>query len=779
MKRVQQGSSSLRSALRDIRHRTGLFEKATRVKLRVSDEADSGAGKVRYGVAAIGDDPFPRALQEQLEQGSISLYRGGTNWESARELTCEVEASDSGYFVLGKEGLEKDEFRLRELPSSQAPRRALFRLQDAPVESDIPLLRLFLEPDEADWPSFTKDSGDVEWTVLKDLDRDGCAQQREFVRLLLASPDFSLMNGPPGSGKTTVIMEAIVQAVRDGRRVLLCAPTHVAVDNVLERLDASGLMDREGILPVRIESGRYKADLTKRFTESEMASSFRASVSSHLESLSREEWSAAQRALLELATADPQRLNEMLMNASNLVCGTTVGVNRHSFFDDQGDRPQREQFDHLIIDEASKVTLPEMLVPAIRATHWSLIGDVRQLSPVGAGDVDAVLAGAVSEAVRSLPGDEIEVLAVLAARVDVVKAGRVGHRSRRKGSRIELVGSEGVRASVTSAYEAALEDSGLSTVDPILGHDPLLSRDLRELTIETTVDSWAAEMGWRLELLHGLRQVPEGDSDRNRLETEVEILANTGISELDEEIERARQLVTGVCLASVLESLQLGLGRSRRHRASVISDGLPEKTLAARQVSLTFQHRMHPEISCFPREHFYEGSHLMDAGDLEARSWPIKRYGSRSVWISVRSGDDGSTERVVLDELNDLISDPSCPPDLDVGIISPYAKQVRELRKVIGTHLSQSGTEEVFKFHRANVRIETVDRFQGREADVIFLVVGAASETPFTKSPNRMNVALTRARHQLVVFGDHAALSSKGSGSLFALTGSLPVEHRF
>ena len=46
-----------------------------------------------------------------------------------------------------------------------------------------------------------------------------------------------ILEGPPGSGKTTAILEFIYQATSIGKKVLLVASTHVAVDNVLEKND--------------------------------------------------------------------------------------------------------------------------------------------------------------------------------------------------------------------------------------------------------------------------------------------------------------------------------------------------------------------------------------------------------------------------------------------------------------------------------------------------------------------------------------------------------------
>ncbi len=90
-------------------------------------------------------------------------------------------------------------------------------------------------------------------------------RQEEAVRAAVFSPDMVLIQGPPGTGKTTVILEILRQLFRaHGKvpsfRVLLVAPTHVAVDNVLERLVAPrrgvNLLTELGVGPYRVGSTR-------------------------------------------------------------------------------------------------------------------------------------------------------------------------------------------------------------------------------------------------------------------------------------------------------------------------------------------------------------------------------------------------------------------------------------------------------------------------------------------------------------------------------------------
>ena len=61
--------------------------------------------------------------------------------------------------------------------------------------------------------------------------------QREAIYRCLASTDVSMIHGPPGTGKTTTVVELILQSVKlQKTKVLACAPSNIAVDNIIERL---------------------------------------------------------------------------------------------------------------------------------------------------------------------------------------------------------------------------------------------------------------------------------------------------------------------------------------------------------------------------------------------------------------------------------------------------------------------------------------------------------------------------------------------------------------
>ena len=60
--------------------------------------------------------------------------------------------------------------------------------------------------------------------------------QQQAVEHALLAENIAIIHGPPGTGKTTAVVELIRHAVQQGQRVLACAPSNLAVDNMVERL---------------------------------------------------------------------------------------------------------------------------------------------------------------------------------------------------------------------------------------------------------------------------------------------------------------------------------------------------------------------------------------------------------------------------------------------------------------------------------------------------------------------------------------------------------------
>jgi len=242
---------------------------------------------------------------------------------------------------------------------------------------------------------------------MKALDKSGVEMQRKAVFTGLSCPDISLIRGPPGTGKTTVICEIIQQlAVEQGLRVLMVAPTHVAVDNVLERIGlVNGPNFLPGVYPLRHASNsRAVSNHLRMFTWDELSLGLRSRLAQTLESglnqniasdmvsSIQQDWLTQLRQPVKGRDEEGEErgdiIGHMLKHNVNLVCATTIGISTGGHFAAEG-----IPFDIAIIDEASKATLGEFLVPGIRAKRWLLVGDEKQLSPhVDQSKIDFIMA---------------------------------------------------------------------------------------------------------------------------------------------------------------------------------------------------------------------------------------------------------------------------------------------------------------------------------------------------------------------------------------------------
>jgi DNA polymerase III delta prime subunit len=241
--------------------------------------------------------------------------------------------------------------------SLRKQKESISTLLQMPVGEQSKLIKLFENRDRTEWQEPERKRIN-EWFVITDETRSGCVEQQRFISQAINTPDFAILEGPPGSGKTTVILELICQLANQGKRVLLCGSTHVAIDNVLERLkehrNGTNLLEQLSILPVRIGDEKRINEDIREFQINNL-------------------------------TVDNGIDQTLLLEASNLVCGTTIGILQHPKFKERNknwrDTPIAPEFDYLIIDESSKTTFQEFLVPAMYAKKWVLVGDVMQLSP--------------------------------------------------------------------------------------------------------------------------------------------------------------------------------------------------------------------------------------------------------------------------------------------------------------------------------------------------------------------------------------------------------------
>ncbi|HWC88632.1 MAG TPA: AAA domain-containing protein [Pirellulales bacterium] len=213
------------------------------------------------------------------------------------------------------------------------------------------------------------------------------ADQQTAVALAMSAEDVMLVHGPPGTGKTTVVVEIIRQAISRGEKVLACAPSNLAVDNILERLVAAGERAVRLGHPARVlESLRehtldHQVDehpdvrLAHRLAKDAMALFRKASryTRAKPEPGARGQMRQDARQLLADARRLEARAAEHVLDRAAVVCATTTGLDR--------DLLGQRRFDLVVIDEACQSTEPGSWIPLAWAGRLVLAGDHQQLPP--------------------------------------------------------------------------------------------------------------------------------------------------------------------------------------------------------------------------------------------------------------------------------------------------------------------------------------------------------------------------------------------------------------
>lgn len=688
---------------------------------------------------------------------------------------------------------------------------AILALTSAPHSGQHGLLNLFKNQGSKPWRHIEPEPlQEDEWKILTDIRFKGCQEQRDFVEKALATPDFSILDGPPGTGKTTSILELIIQLVRQGKKILLTASTHAAINNVLERIDSKQLTNE--VFALRIGDA-HNAQGLEHYQFDNMVQSENTS-------------------------------KQILVDSANLICGTTIGIMR-IFNDKEVNLPLYEPaFDVMIIDECSKTPFQEFLVPARYAAKHILVGDIRQLSPFT--DREQIVANLENLIIK--PGRRGHALQTLDKNLQTVcfllealRAEQESHQAysnqliktvspqEAKALKVELA----QRVKIDEEYKRILvidtsnvdkyasnpielwnyslcfiADNCLQKINAFVpadsiwlsddwhssshafSHKALFDNDQRlhsrGANIKGTSEvaehfnkqlkekSWAEEVCWRLERLYWLRLSHNFDNKTQNYKKTIERLLPKSIT-CEGRVFQLQQ----VAFPSVLEALSgNGLQKRKQDISHTLNSGFTPSIKQQRHTTLSYQHRMHPAISKFPGQQFYHGESLKNGDSVaDEREWEYKGFKSHATWFDipknskhaqVNQNKNKAEVDKIIKELKQFcdwgegrVNDEGQP--FSVAILTFYKGQETALRKELQKLPGNNKKYSQFEYKGQPIKLATVDYFQGQEADLVFLSMVNNYRDGFLDSPNRLNVAITRARYQLAIVGcyDYFANNSR------------------
>ena len=749
-------------------------------------------GETRYFPETPTNKKSEKAIDLLFNENTKAVFDQKKNFYQENSIRIDEQNEDENYITLETD-IEGNTIYLRpDTYQLEQQKKALDNLRNRPLKEHQPLLNLFGLPDSRVWGQRFDEYNNFDWTILTDETKDGVVQQQEFVSKAVQTKDFALMEGPPGSGKTTTIIELIMQFASLGKRILLCSATHVAVDNVIERIKGrhKEICDKE-IIPVRISRFEQPVKESVRpYLLRNLVNTYKGEIEKHLKKNNNLE---SQKFLLENINAKTEQdpIEKIILDSANLVAGTMIGILQHP---DIRANKQGASFDVLIVDEASKVTFSDFIVPALHAKKWILVGDVKQLSPYVENDyVSENIASMLPENEQQAVVKQFELktkldnkrfddcLKIFFTETDINTEFRLlkSEYPKLQISKIDNAIDEKQILEINAADVLVCMNSG--KVKEFLSKHLFVKsivvngsfkRDLdyqykqhyihnKELPEFSSKDEeWAEMVSSRLNQSFSFRNAGEEFSNIDR---ELKYLIP---NEIKDEVYQIRRLV----FPSILELLQNGVGKGEGQRNDrVLSDGFNDIYKQSRFVSLSYQHRMHPDIAKTSAENFYiENQNLRPANTvLENRGWNYALNEPFVKWVHNydKTGNIKGNKIINPTEVNDIEKElvkfldwakNNPKPNgehYEVAVLTFYLNQETELRKRIRKITKQSNFS---KFHKDNTDIflYTVDKFQGQEADLVLLSFTKFTRDAHFNSPNRLNVALTRARFKLVLFGN-------------------------
>jgi ATP-dependent RNA/DNA helicase IGHMBP2 len=219
------------------------------------------------------------------------------------------------------------------------------------------------------------------------LDSSLNASQIAAISGALQARDLAIIHGPPGTGKTTTVIELIRQAVARGEKVLAVAASNLAVDNLLERLlrtqcKAVRLGHPARVLPELrahtldlLVENHPEVAIARKLIRDAYALRDRAARFTRAKPApgQRQEQRQEAKEMLADARRIEQNVLEHYLDSADVLCATLTGIDAELL----GERT----FDLVVIDEAAQAIEPACWIPLLRAQRVVLAGDHCQLPP--------------------------------------------------------------------------------------------------------------------------------------------------------------------------------------------------------------------------------------------------------------------------------------------------------------------------------------------------------------------------------------------------------------
>lgn len=213
--------------------------------------------------------------------------------------------------------------------------------------------------------------------------------QQGALKKIISSPDVAFIHGPPGTGKTTTLVQAIRQTIKDEKQVLVCAPSNAAIDLLVEKLSEHGLQALRIGHPARVTEQSLSKTLDARIAAHphfhelralrkkmenarNMAHKYKRNFGYHEKEQRRALYEEARTLKADADVLEFYIVNDLL-NTSDAICCTLVGSSHPVL--------RGRKFKTVFIDEAGQALEPACWIPLLKSQRVVFAGDHQQLPP--------------------------------------------------------------------------------------------------------------------------------------------------------------------------------------------------------------------------------------------------------------------------------------------------------------------------------------------------------------------------------------------------------------